>query len=236
MARVPIWRTIATTLSDEIAAGHYRPGDRMPTEAALSARFGVNRHTVRRALGDLAERGILRARRGSGVYVEAPPADYPIARRTRFHRAVEATGKLPAKRALCIETRRANDAEAVALGLGAEAEVVVYEGISLTQSTPVAHFISVFSAAMLPELADTFRTVTSVTEALRRHGIPDYVRRHTRISVDHASATQALNLNIREGDSLLKTENLNTDPGGAPVEYGLTWFVADRVSLTVSTE
>ena len=48
----PLWRTIHDSLRGDIAAGRYRPGDKLPTEAALAARFCVNRHTVRRALGE----------------------------------------------------------------------------------------------------------------------------------------------------------------------------------------
>jgi len=61
-----LWSAIAATLTAEISAGHYRPGDKLPTEAALAARFGVNRHTVRHALADLADRGLVRSRRGRG--------------------------------------------------------------------------------------------------------------------------------------------------------------------------
>ncbi|MEC8041266.1 MAG: GntR family transcriptional regulator, partial [Pseudomonadota bacterium] len=45
MAKTPIWKSIAATLSNEIAAGHYSPGDKLPTEAQLASRFSVNRHT-----------------------------------------------------------------------------------------------------------------------------------------------------------------------------------------------
>ena len=43
------WRQIADTLRADIAGGTLGPGDQLPTEARLAARFGVNRHTVRRA-------------------------------------------------------------------------------------------------------------------------------------------------------------------------------------------
>ena len=55
MGRPPLWTAIRDTLLKEIAQGHYAPGARLPTEAHLSERFGVNRHTVRRALAQLAE-------------------------------------------------------------------------------------------------------------------------------------------------------------------------------------
>ena len=236
MTRTPVWKEIANTLERDIAAGHYGPGDKLPTESALSARFGVNRHTVRRALADLSERGILRSRRGAGVFVEAPPADYPIGRRVRFHQNVRATGRLPQKQVLRVEVRPGDATECKALGLKPGTPVVVYEGLSLANATPIAHFQSIFPEPRLPGLPATLAETPSVTEALRLNGVPDYVRAETRLTAERASATQALHLRLREGDPLLKTVGINTELDGTPVEYGLTWFAGDRVTLTVSSE
>jgi GntR family phosphonate transport system transcriptional regulator len=236
MPRTPIWTSIAMTLAAEIGAGHYRAGDKLPTEAALAARFGVNRHTVRRALADLAERGLVRSRRGAGVFVEAEPTDYPIGRRVRFHQNIRASGRLPEKRVLRVETRPGDAQEARALGLAPGAPVVVYEGLSLANATPLAHFISTFPAARLPGLADMLAEVTSVTEALRRCGVEDYLRAETRVSAERASPTQALHLGIREGDPLLRTEAINVTPDGLQIERGRTWFAGDRVTLSLAND
>lgn len=236
MPRTTIWKSIADTIEAEIAQGHYAPGTRLPTEAELSTRFGVNRHTVRHALQDMAERGIVRSRRGSGVFVETPPTDYPIGRRVRFHRNILASGRMPEKRVLRLEQRAANPAEARALNLASGDPVLAYEGLSLAGGTPVAHFVSVFPGARLPGLADALAEVASVTEALRRCGIPDYIRRDTRITAVRASATQALHLHLSEGDPLIRTTGINTTPDGIPVELGNTWFAGDRVTLTFAQE
>ncbi|MEM7189778.1 MAG: GntR family transcriptional regulator, partial [Pseudomonadota bacterium] len=63
----PIWQQIRGTLTSEISEGRYPAGARLPSEAALAARFGVNRHTVRRALSDMSDAGLVHARRGAGV-------------------------------------------------------------------------------------------------------------------------------------------------------------------------
>lgn len=236
MARTPVWKSIAATLEAEIIAGHYQAGDKLPTEAALAARFGVNRHTVRHALGDMAERGILRARRGAGVFVDAPPTEYPIGKRVRFHQNIRASGRLPEKRVLRLETRPADAVEAEALKLAAGAPVLVYEGLSLANGIAVAHFLSLFPAKRLPGLAETFDTVASVTDALRLNGVEDYTRAETRVSAERASPTQALHLGVREGDPLLRTVGLNIDADGVPVERGMTWFAGDRVVLTMTPE
>ncbi|APZ53888.1 phosphonate metabolism transcriptional regulator PhnF [Salipiger abyssi] len=236
MPRTPIWKSIAAELEGEIARHLYRAGDKLPTEAELSARFGVNRHTARRALADLAERGLVHSRRGAGVFVTATPLDYAIGARVRFHRNIRATGRLPEKRVLRVETRPADTAEAEALALPPGAPVIVYEGLSLAEGAPIAHFFSCFPAERLPGLADTLRETSSVTEALRRNGVTDYTRARTRLTAEAASPTQALHLATREGAPLLRSESVNIDPEGQPVEYGLTWFAGDRVALTVAPE
>jgi DNA-binding LacI/PurR family transcriptional regulator len=55
-------------------SGRFRPGDRLPSEAELVARFGMSRITVGRALRDLQAAGLVERRAGSGTFVTAPRA------------------------------------------------------------------------------------------------------------------------------------------------------------------
>jgi GntR family phosphonate transport system transcriptional regulator len=234
MPRTPLWTEIETALTEDIAEGRYRPGDRLPSEAALAGRFGVNRHTVRRALASLAEAGMVHPRRGAGVYVQQAPTEYPIGRRVRFHRNLEAAGRLPTREIAALETRAADAREARALELRDGDPVLVCEGRSLADGQPIALFRSVFPAARLPGLAQALRELSSVTAALARAGVPDYTRRSTQISAHPATATQAAQLRLTEEAPLLRTLAVNVDPQGHPVEYGTTWFAGDRVTLTLS--
>ena len=235
-ARTPLWQSISTALSDEIAAGHYGLGDRLPTEAVLSARFGVNRHTVRRALRDLGDRGLIHSRRGSGVYVAAKPTDYPLGRRVRFHRNLEAAGRLPGRASLATETRASNAAEAAALALPTGGPVHVYDGLSLADGQPIAVFRSVFPAERFPGLLTVLMEEQSVTAALARCGVADYTRASTRLNAVTATPTQALHLRIADGTPLLRSVAINVDSAGLPVEYGTTWFAGDRVTITLGED
>ncbi|MDT8855451.1 phosphonate metabolism transcriptional regulator PhnF [Paracoccaceae bacterium Fryx2] len=233
MPRPTLWRSIAETLTAEIAAGHYRPGDRLPTEALLAARFGVNRHTVRAALADLAAAGLVHARRGAGVFVAARPTDYPIGRRVRFHQNLLASGRSPSRQLLALETRHADARESQALGLPEAAAVHVCEGISLADGLPIAAFRSVFPAARFPDLPLALRDNPSVTAALAAAGVADYTRASTRLTAELAHGTRAALLRLPDGAALLRSEAVNVDAAGVAVEYGLTWFAGDRVTLTV---
>ena len=89
---VALWRQVADGIERGIADGRFAAGERLPAEMEIAETYRVNRHTVRRALAALAERGLVRAERGSGTYVEAPRIAYPLRSRTRFSEIVGAGG------------------------------------------------------------------------------------------------------------------------------------------------
>lgn len=236
MPREAIWTSIAAALTEEMAEGLYGPGDRLPTEAELARRFGVNRHTVRRALAGLAEAGLVHARRGAGVFVAARPADYHLGRRVRFHQNLIASGRTPSRRITRLETRPSSMREAEALQLPEGAEVHVIEGISLADGQPVAAFRSVFPAARLPALLQAMAGQSSLTAALMECGLRDYTRAETRLTAKLADPVLALALQIKPGAPVLRSVAVNVDPAGVPVESGTTWFAGDRVTLTVTPD
>jgi GntR family phosphonate transport system transcriptional regulator len=236
MTRSPLWRSIADTLAAEIAQGRYASGDKLPTEAALSQRFGVNRHTVRHALAALAEAGTVHARRGAGVFVASHPTDYRLGRRVRFHQNVRESGRTPSRQFLRMETLTADPREAEALTLPAGSLVHVVEGLSLADGVPLAMFRSVFPAARFPQLLQRLEALQSVTAALAACGLSDFTRAETRITAKLANPLLALHLRLAEGAALLRSVAVNVDAAGQPVEFGQTWFAGDRVSLTVAPD
>ncbi|MEM6376251.1 MAG: phosphonate metabolism transcriptional regulator PhnF [Pseudomonadota bacterium] len=233
--KTPIWQAIADAMRSDLAEGRYGPGDRLPTEAALADRFGVNRHTVRHGLSALVEDGLIRTRRGSGAFVLATPTDYAIGKRVRFHENLIAAGRQPEKRVLDIEERTATDGEAQALSIAPGRPVCVYHGLSLADGQPLAVVESVFPGDRLPDMAEALSAHSSITEALKSAGVADYTRASTRLTAMRASASQALHLQVAEGDPLLKSTSVNIGETGQPVEFGRTWFAGDRVTLTLES-
>lgn len=234
--RTPIWKAIANALRMDIAEHRYRAGDKLPTEAALSERFGVNRHTVRHALSTLVEEGLVHTRRGAGAFVKSVPAEYPLGKRMRFHQNLRQAGRLPSKRNLSLETRPATGEEAERLQLAKGDLICVKHGLSLADGQPIAISESHFPEARLPGLAKALGEETSVTKALAKVGVSDFTRASTRIRAVLADATQALRLQVQEGAPLLYSTGLDVDEDGVPVEYGMTWFCGERMTLTLDDE
>jgi len=236
MGRRALWTAIHDTLSEEIASRHYLPGDRLPTEAQLAERFGVNRHTVRRALSALAEDGTVHARRGAGVFVTHSPTDYAIGQRVRFHQNLSASGHVPGKQVLHLTMRGADQREAEALALTPGDSVQVYEGLSFSDGQPIALFRSVFPGDRFPRMIEELREKPSVTAAFQAHGLMDYTRASTRVTAKSASPTQAVHLRVQPGAPILRAVAINVDADDRPVEYGRTWFAGDRVTLSLTAE
>lgn len=71
-APAPLYEKIKRVISDNIAAGIWRPHDRIPSEAELVAQFGFSRMTINRALRELTDEGLLVRLQGVGTFVAEP--------------------------------------------------------------------------------------------------------------------------------------------------------------------
>jgi GntR family transcriptional regulator len=70
---IPLYAQVEAALAASIMDGTLAPGTQLPTEAGLTQRFGVSRPTVRKAIQNLANRGLVEVRRGNGTFATQPP-------------------------------------------------------------------------------------------------------------------------------------------------------------------
>ncbi|MFN4057793.1 MAG: phosphonate metabolism transcriptional regulator PhnF [Roseinatronobacter sp.] len=234
MTDAPLWSQIADALRADLSA--IAPGTKLPTEAQLAARFGVNRHTIRRALAALTEEGLVHTRRGAGVFAALRPLDYPLTRRPRFHAALSATGRMPGRRVLDLQSLPADAEMAALLDVPEGAPILRLEGLSLSEGTVIGHFCATFPPARVPGLEAALRANTSITAALAACGVQDYARDWTRLTALRASRLLAQHLHLAPGDPVLRSEALSRDAQGRPIEHAITHFAGNRISLLVKPE
>ena len=227
----PVWRRIAQSLASEIGASGLQPGARLPTEAELSARFGVNRHTVRRALDQLVRAGLVRTERGRGAFVAEEMIAYPVIPRTRFNEWITKQNREPSGQALHVREQRADSHVAEGLGIEPGRPVAWLERLGLANGTPVSLGSHYFAIEQLPGIVEALRSQPTVTAALNHVGVADYVRQSTRVSSRMPTAVEADLLQVSRSRPLLVCDNVNVDQDGRIVEFGLTRYPSTRVQI-----
>ena len=231
---VALWSQIAGQLGEEIQSGTHEPGARLPTEAQLAAQYGVNRHTIRRALEELGDARIILTEHGRGSFVADEVLDYRIGKRPRFSEWVRGNNRIPMGEILLLRETALGDlpeAEAAgqALALGAAANVVILERLGSADARPVALSRHIFPAAT--GLQEALRANASITAALACIGVIDFIRRWTRVSSRSPNAREARLLRMARTDPVLACEALNVTLAGVPTEFGLSCYPAPRVQL-----
>jgi len=230
---VALWRQIADGIERDIAEGRFAAGDRLPSETEIAETYRVNRHTVRRALAVLSERGLVRAERGSGTYIEAPRLAYPLRSRTRFSEIVGAGGREPRGQLIAATEVPATRELARLLALKSGAPLVRIEALRFADNVPICVSTSWLSAERFPDAGRVFARLQSMTKLLAHHGIRDYRRGSSRITASIVDATDAARLDLALGHPVLVVDSTDIDADGAPLVTKRSRFAAERVTLLI---
>lgn len=232
---VALWRQVADGIERGIADGRFPAGEKLPGETELADTYRVNRHTVRRALATLAERGLVRAERGSGTYVEAPKLAYPLRSRTRFSENARAGGREPAGQLIGAWDDVATRELARQLGLKTGAPLIRLEALRLADETPICVGTNWLSAERFPDFGKVYERVRSMTKALAHYDIKDYRRASTRVTAGIIDATDATRLGVALGRPILVVDSLDVDADGTPLHFTHSRFVAERVEFVIDS-
>jgi GntR family transcriptional regulator len=134
--RLPLYQRLRDHLAEQIANNRWRPGEAIPTEAALSAEYQLSTGTVRKAVDALVSEGILERQQGRGTFIRRPQFQSSLFRFFRFQTAA-GERRVPESRILSIEPVAAPSAVAQALGLPLDAPVIRIVRVRLLDVQPV---------------------------------------------------------------------------------------------------
>jgi GntR family phosphonate transport system transcriptional regulator len=227
------WRQIADRIEADIAGGVFQAGQKLPGEMQFAQQFGVNRHTVRRALAALAARGLVRATQGGGTFVEAKPLPYTIGRRTRFSELMAKAGREPKGELIRSAEITAKEDVAEALGIKVSSPVLELVTLHRADEVPISMARTWLPLPRFVGLDATYRKLGSLTRAFARHEVSDYTRLSTRISARIASAEEAAHLELAPGRVLLVIDSINVNQYGDRIQATRSLFSADRVDLVI---
>lgn len=235
-APVSRWRSIERALIDDVSARRFTPGQRLPGEFELAAQFGVHRHTIRRALASLVDRGVVRVEHGVGTFInEGPIFDYAIGRQTRFRENLMAADRLPTREVVDHTVRKASTSIARALQLRAGTLIWDIRTRGFADGEPISIGSTYFAHKRFPAAVSALLDGGGMSEALRSGGVNDYSRRSTRVSARLPTADEASQLKQPLALPVLVTESVDVCEGGQPVTLAIVAFAATRIQFTIDS-
>jgi GntR family histidine utilization transcriptional repressor len=166
---LPAYEQVKAWIKQHIGSGQWKPGDPVPSEAALMQQFGISRMTVNRALRELAAEGLVTRIQGSGTRVAQLHRISSRLTIRDIHEEVVERGHVHTTRVIRAGREKAGAEVATSLGVRAGAAVFHTVLIHMENGVPIQYEDRYVNPAAAPEYLDTDFTQTSPTLHLLRH-------------------------------------------------------------------
>lgn len=227
---VPLYHQLAEQLTAAITDGRLRPGDPFENEIGMSDRLSLSRPTVRRAISELVNQGLLVRRRGIGTTV-ANQMVHRKAELTSLYDDLAREGRTPRTEVLTLDCAAQDERAAAVLELPPGTPLVSIVRLRYADDLPLA----IMRNWLPPALNDlTLEQLTNegLYAVLRARGIRPTVARQ-RIGARNATAEERRTLHMSKAEPLITMTRSAYAADGTPVEYGSHCYRADQYSVDV---
>lgn len=199
----------------------------LPSETELSQRYGVSRATIREALSQLEQRGVVIRRHGVGTFVAPLPTriDAGLEQLESLETLAQRMGLETHMGSPSIDQRPATSHEAECLRLVPDAPVLAISRVIMTGEQPIAYLIDIVPTTVLrrTDLDDAFRG--SVLDLFIRRGDLELSHSRTDILVERADPSVARLLHLKSGEPLHKLQAQLFTRDGRVIDYSSSYFV-----------
>jgi GntR family transcriptional regulator len=229
MVELPLYGKVEEVLASEMGRGDLRPGDRLPSEDELLARFGVSRITIRRAIQNLIQRDMLEIRRGLGTFVLAPKISQELTKLTGFVEDMDIHGRKASARVVSKAVVAANEIVARQLGVSKGTRVMRIERVRLADSVPMS-----FDETYLPLdigkkiVSNDLRVKPIFTLLEEKYGF-SLTEAEYKLEAAAASARVAEAIAVPEGSPIFRIERTSFTKSGQPIDYETLSYRGDLI-------
>ena len=226
----PLWYQVEQAIRAIVNGGEWATGDQIPAEDRLCAKFGVSRITLRHALRNLEESGLLRREHGRGTFVRSATLVAGTRELTSFTQEMGLMGVRASSRILDCSLTVANAEIAGALEIDEGDQIVRIRRLRLGNDQPIGIQTAHLSAARAPGFLDSGTLQGSLYQALEeRYGIvPAAAREVYRVAAVEREDAELLE--IEAGSPAFVVERVTTDELG-PFEFTVSVMRADRYEI-----
>jgi DNA-binding GntR family transcriptional regulator len=228
---VPLYYQAAQAIEEAIEDGRLPRGGKLDSELNLAEQLGISRPTMRAALKQLVDKGLIMRRRGIGTIVAPKPVRRAVAL-TSLYDDLKAAGREPRTSVLALEEVPCPPDVTEHLGLKPNAPVLRFERLRIANSGdsyPIALMCNFVPVGLLEIEKEDLKQI-GLYELFRENGITPHVATQ-RVGARKAGAREAELLEIEPGDPVLTMARIAYDTNGRPIEYGSHCYPAESYWL-----
>ena len=226
---LPLYARVESELAANIVDGSLAPGMQLPTEDSLIERFAVSRTTIRKAIQNLANRGLIEIQRGRGTFVSQPKITQELTELRGFVEDMQALGRTATARLVDKRVVPATENVGRHLGLTAGTLIMRIQRVRLADGVAMS-----FDETWLPlEIGEKVvmhdleaEPIFSLLE--QRYGIP-LVEAEYRLEAVVAEAHAAGALGISTGSPIFMIERTSYSTDGRPVDHERLHYRGDLI-------
>lgn len=230
-SKLPFYHQLYEILRQNLIRGEWQPDDILPSEVELMERYSVSRITVRQALDELVNQGLIYRQRGRGTFVAHPTVEQGLTRIISFTEDMRQRGFTPGTEVLFAGLEPATPEVAAQLQLEPGVELVRLERLRLADNEPMSieesHLVHRYCPGILQHnyAAQPLRETLEQTYNLR------LVRAKQTIRAITAPRKVADKLAIPANAPLLYIERISYSQQSTPIEFLRLYHRGDRYVL-----
>ena len=231
---VPYYYQLREALRDRIVTGALAPGAQLPSEAEICRTFSVSRTTVRQALAELLNEGLIRKEKGRGTFVAQPKIQERLVERlTGFYEDMVAQGLRPRTKILERGVIAAPPSIAALLEMDSGSPVILIRRLRMVNNEPLLLVVTYIPQALCPGLLEEELEEQSLYSVLEKKYGLHLARGRRYIEAVAATEQEAQLLGVPRGAPLVYLRSVTYLADGRPVEYYEAKHRGDRSRFEV---
>lgn len=225
---MPLYHQAARLIEDAIEDGRLPGGSKLENELSLAQRLGISRPTMRAAIKQLVDKGLLVRRRGVGTIVATAPVKRAVALTSLYDDLSEA-GREPSTRVLAFERSPCLEEIRELFQVDESALMLMFDRLRSVGNEPIALMHNAVPTEVLDVAAEDLERA-GLYRLFRSSGVTPHIATQ-QIGAAKADEEEAELLGIEPGDPLLTMTRMAYDTSGRPIEYGWHRYRADSYSF-----
>lgn len=225
---IPFYHQLKEILKANIMTGEWVPGDRIPSENELRNAYQISRNTVKKALDDMVQEGLLKRIQGKGTFVAKPKLEQSLTGFYSFSKVIKQQGMEPKDVVISIEEIEADTNIANQLKIDLNEPVTALRRLRCADEEPIILETSYIPKKIVSEIPH---------DMLKKYSLYDFMEKEAGVVVVSAKEIfepvlvrdyESQYLGVKEGYPALMLDRIAYNAAKQPVEFCRSIVRGDR--------